>query len=150
MPDDLFLAIQEAIETRCGEIDYLAGLPVVLEDKGDVDAMTRQIIEQQGLLIYIATPEATDCNANIEGLYSFKISPVVQIYEVPEINRRDSGTQKPAGMVALYVGAAFSQYTPPDLGMISVDRDRGLRSIRQGKMIIWEVALETHGGVKLT
>ena len=122
---DPLLAIQQATSDHLAVKRFLAGIPVILADQGDVLSSITQAVAKLGICIII---EPATAQLGYSGP-SVQIVPDVKIlvWENVIVNRGASGTRKRASAVMLAVVLALapkSTPTPPVVGSsVTLEKD---------------------------
>jgi hypothetical protein len=148
MPN-LILDIQTAAETRLKTLDEFQAVPILIEERGDPVNQMQQLLDRQGVAVYIATPTLTAQTKDVPGPYFISIALLVQVYEVVALNRMNEGLNKTAAELALCIANALHQHHPSGLGMFSIATGRpAIASTLDGPILIYDVHFDTHGGLE--
>jgi len=145
---NLLLDIQEAAKARLETIDDFSGVDIFIEEKGDPVSQMEQALAKRSLGVYIATPVLTAKTQDIPGPYFMTIQILVQVYEVTAMNRAKQGSGKTAAFLALYASNALHLFHPEGMGGFRIATGRpAITSSLDGGILIYDVNLETHGGL---
>ncbi len=104
--------IQSQIKDRLTADPHFSDIPVITEDRGDINTAINTAIGQIGTCVIVLTPSADVRNANVPGPYFDRVGILVRTFETPTINRASTGTGKKAIDTAEIAVALLHQYSP--------------------------------------
>ncbi len=119
-------------------------VPVLTEQRGDLQNRVRQSLGQLGIVCVVLTPTARMTNRNRPRPYFDEIRIVARTQENVVLNRADTGTGQPASLVAEAAAWFLHGYTPASLGCTLLLEE--IRLVDDPKLLVYETVLTLQAG----
>ena len=119
-------------------------VPVLTEQRGDLQNRVRQSLGQLGIVCVVLTPTARMTNRNRPRPYFDEIRIVARTQENVVLNRANTGTGQPASLVAEAAAWFLHGYTPASLGCTLLLEE--IRLVDDPKLLVYETVLTLQAG----
>lgn len=111
--------LREAVCRKLESLPELAGVPVIPEDRQNVvTEITKALSQAKGLCVVVNTGEGR-CDAPGNPAATSELQLLVEIAEIPVINRSPAGLRLPAVDVMGIVVSTLHQHTDPTGGTLT-------------------------------
>lgn len=102
--------LRAAAVRRLASVPALSGVPVIAEDRMDLETEIRKALSTGGGLVITVGTGSMRCLQPANPLPTLEVESVVEVAEIPPINRGPAGRRIPGITVAAMVGVALHHH----------------------------------------